>query len=263
MRCSAGLSCLGSTLRRRAITAIIRPAADASCRAAGTTSILGLSVDSAAFPPYAPAPGFFDELFEHGGSPRPAAARLVESLAALGSERLRAAGERRDAIFVQDTARMLDGLFHADLQGRVDDPFSITLSWESLLVIMGAGQPARGARRDDVLRALTTERDNPSAVAHASFPADSRRMPVRTAHIPRRRHLVVGKDNARRSGAGGGRPPARHSSPSRAITSSRSSSVASSSWTSASLESVAGSVAPVAPYLRALQHGDRLVAFAR
>jgi uncharacterized circularly permuted ATP-grasp superfamily protein len=62
---------------------------------------LGIAVDSAGFPPYSPAPGFFDELFEAPDVPRGPAARLAESLDALGSDRIRAAGERRDAIFVQ------------------------------------------------------------------------------------------------------------------------------------------------------------------
>ena len=46
----------------------------------------------------------------------------------------------RHLVRAEHTARMLDGLFHADLQGRVDDPSSVTLSWDSLLVIMGAGR---------------------------------------------------------------------------------------------------------------------------
>jgi uncharacterized circularly permuted ATP-grasp superfamily protein len=50
---------------------------------------------------YAPAPGFFDELFEAPGTPRPAAAALSSVLARLGRDRLRSAAERRDAIFVQ------------------------------------------------------------------------------------------------------------------------------------------------------------------
>jgi uncharacterized circularly permuted ATP-grasp superfamily protein len=52
-------------------------------------------------PDYSPAPGFFDELFDPGGRPRPPAAALTQTLARLGRVRLRAAGERRDAIFVQ------------------------------------------------------------------------------------------------------------------------------------------------------------------
>ncbi len=50
---------------------------------------------------YSPAPGFFDELFEAPGTPRPAAAGLTSVLASLGRDRLRSAAERRDAIFVQ------------------------------------------------------------------------------------------------------------------------------------------------------------------
>jgi uncharacterized circularly permuted ATP-grasp superfamily protein len=50
---------------------------------------------------YAPKPGFFDEVFEAPDTPRPAAAALAGSLGRLGRERLRSAGERRDAIFVQ------------------------------------------------------------------------------------------------------------------------------------------------------------------
>jgi uncharacterized circularly permuted ATP-grasp superfamily protein len=50
---------------------------------------------------YAPAPGFFDELFDAEGVPRPAASALTTVLGRLGRERLRSAAERRDAIFVQ------------------------------------------------------------------------------------------------------------------------------------------------------------------
>ena len=53
---------------------------------------------------YAPQQGYFDELFEAPGAPRPAAAALAASLGRLGRERLRSAGERRDAIFVQQRA---------------------------------------------------------------------------------------------------------------------------------------------------------------
>ncbi len=69
----------------------------------------------------------------------------------------------RQLVRAEHTARMLDGLFHADLQGRPDDPASVTLPWSSLLVIMGAtGRP--GAGRDDVVRLLTTEPDNPVSI---------------------------------------------------------------------------------------------------
>jgi len=51
--------------------------------------------------PYAPAPGFFDELFDAPDRPRPAAEALAATLARLGRDRLQTAGTRRDAIFVQ------------------------------------------------------------------------------------------------------------------------------------------------------------------
>jgi uncharacterized alpha-E superfamily protein len=70
----------------------------------------------------------------------------------------------RHLVRAEHTARMLDGLFHADLQGRADDPASITLSWDALLVIMGAGDGNAPARRDDVVRLLTTEADNPVSI---------------------------------------------------------------------------------------------------
>ena len=55
----------------------------------------------------------------------------------------------RHLVRAEHTARMLDGLFHADLQGRPDDPASVTLTWDSLLVIMGAGA---GRRRPGAAR---------------------------------------------------------------------------------------------------------------
>ena len=51
--------------------------------------------------PYAPAAGFFDELFDAPDRPRPAAEALAATLARLGRDRLQTAGARRDAIFVQ------------------------------------------------------------------------------------------------------------------------------------------------------------------
>jgi uncharacterized alpha-E superfamily protein len=70
----------------------------------------------------------------------------------------------RHLVRAEHTARMLDGLFHADLQGRADDPTSVTLSWQSLLVIMGAADGGGPARRDDVIRLLTTAPDNPVSI---------------------------------------------------------------------------------------------------
>jgi uncharacterized alpha-E superfamily protein len=71
----------------------------------------------------------------------------------------------RHLVRAEHTARMLDGLFHADLQGRSDDPGSITLSWESLLAIMGSSEAAAPpARRDEVVRLLTTDAENPVSI---------------------------------------------------------------------------------------------------
>ena len=50
---------------------------------------------------YRPQAPFLDELFEHDGTPRPAARSLVEELRRLGPEGLVEAGRRRDAIFMQ------------------------------------------------------------------------------------------------------------------------------------------------------------------
>jgi len=70
----------------------------------------------------------------------------------------------RHLVRAEHTARMLDGLFHADLQGRADDPTSVTLSWDGLLAIMGGSGTDAPARRDDVVRLLTTDADNPVSI---------------------------------------------------------------------------------------------------
>ncbi|HEY3758850.1 MAG TPA: circularly permuted type 2 ATP-grasp protein [Solirubrobacteraceae bacterium] len=50
---------------------------------------------------YQPPTDCFDELFERDGTPRAAAAALIEELRRLGAEGLLEAGRRRDAVFVQ------------------------------------------------------------------------------------------------------------------------------------------------------------------
>ena len=57
----------------------------------------------------------------------------------------------------EHTARMLDGVFHADVQGRRDDP-GVRLSWAALLAIMGVEQPDRTPTRDEVVQRLTLDR---------------------------------------------------------------------------------------------------------
>ena len=70
----------------------------------------------------------------------------------------------RHLVRAEHTARMLDGLFHADLQGRADDPTTVTLSWDALLAIMGGVASAMPAQRDEVVRLLTTDADNPVSI---------------------------------------------------------------------------------------------------
>ena len=64
----------------------------------------------------------------------------------------------------EHTARMLDGVFHADVQGRRDDP-GVRLSWGSLLAIMGVEPPAGAPTRDVVVQRLTFDRSHGASVA--------------------------------------------------------------------------------------------------
>jgi uncharacterized alpha-E superfamily protein len=70
----------------------------------------------------------------------------------------------RNLARAEHTARMLDGVFQASLQGRPDDPAGVTLDWSSLLAIMAASPGDELPRRDEVLRALTLDPDNPTSV---------------------------------------------------------------------------------------------------
>ena len=74
----------------------------------------------------------------------------------------------RSVARAEHTARMLDGVLQASLQGRPDDPAGITLGWRSLPAIMGASAAnADGERpltRDEVLRSLTLDPENPASV---------------------------------------------------------------------------------------------------
>jgi uncharacterized alpha-E superfamily protein len=74
----------------------------------------------------------------------------------------------RHMVRAEHTARMLDGLFHSDLQARPEDPESVTLSWDSMLVIMGVDVPQTGqpgpARRGDVAARLTLDEETPSSI---------------------------------------------------------------------------------------------------
>src|SRR3954464_11801514 len=70
----------------------------------------------------------------------------------------------RNVARAEHTARMLDGVFQASLQGRPDDPAGVRLGWGSILAIMGAQGDGRPVRRDEVLNRLTLARDEPASV---------------------------------------------------------------------------------------------------
>lgn len=111
----------------------------------------------------------------------------------------------RDLSRAELTARMLDGVFHADLQGRAD-AMSVTLSWEALLLVIGAhaaeGEPeadagggapgaaspagengapraATRATRDDVVRLLTVDAESPASIVSCVSRARERARTVR------------------------------------------------------------------------------------
>jgi uncharacterized alpha-E superfamily protein len=66
------------------------------------------------------------------------------------------------------TARMIDGVFQADLQGRHDGPAGVTLSWDAVLAIMGstatAEQDAVRMSRAETVALLSTDPANANSV---------------------------------------------------------------------------------------------------
>lgn len=82
-------------------------------------------------------------------------ARIAQELFWLGRNLARA----------EQTSRLLDGVFTADLQGRPEDPSAGRLSWESLMHIMGGRRDREVSEdREAVLHALTHDPDNPASV---------------------------------------------------------------------------------------------------
>ncbi|CAN5233203.1 alpha-E domain-containing protein [soil metagenome] len=82
-------------------------------------------------------------------------ARIAQELFWLGRNLARA----------ESTARLLEGVFQADLQGAPDEASATHLGWDSLTHIMGgAKNGAVPARREAVLDALTRDPDNPASV---------------------------------------------------------------------------------------------------
>jgi uncharacterized alpha-E superfamily protein len=87
----------------------------------------------------------------------------------------------RNVSRAEHTARLIDGVFQADIQGSHDDPAGVTLSWDAVLAIMGstaalryAGEggvatfDTRGdhsrASRDETVALLSTDHTNVNSV---------------------------------------------------------------------------------------------------
>jgi len=65
------------------------------------------------------------------------------------------------------TARMIDGVFQLDVQGRQEGPAGITLSWDAVLAIMGATVADASAPRPsraETVALLSTDRSNANSV---------------------------------------------------------------------------------------------------
>jgi A predicted alpha-helical domain with a conserved ER motif. len=118
---------------------------------------------------YSPAPGFFDELFDAPDRPRGPAAALTATLARLGSEHLRSAGERRDAIFVQQGITF--DASGPDGGPSRDHPFPLDLiprllpaaEWRTIK--RGLAQRVRAPNAAPVSRFMLYEREFPDSVA--------------------------------------------------------------------------------------------------
>jgi uncharacterized alpha-E superfamily protein len=65
----------------------------------------------------------------------------------------------------EHTARMLEGVFAADLQGgRPDDPVGVNLSWGPVMAIMGADWDGRPVAAGDALQRLMLDADRDASV---------------------------------------------------------------------------------------------------
>ena len=103
-------------------------------------------------------------------------ARIAQELFWLGRNLARA----------EQTSRLLDGVFQADLQGRPEDPSAARLSWDALLLIMGAGREAGGpTHRDEAIDALTLDPTTRPRSSRASRGRATARAPCATSSPPR------------------------------------------------------------------------------
>jgi uncharacterized alpha-E superfamily protein len=69
----------------------------------------------------------------------------------------------RNVSRAEHTARMIDGVFQVDIQGREEGPAAVTLSWEAVLAIMGSKPPDGGSRAETVAL-LSTDPGNANSV---------------------------------------------------------------------------------------------------
>jgi uncharacterized alpha-E superfamily protein len=72
----------------------------------------------------------------------------------------------RNVSRAEHTARMIDGVFQIDVQGRHEGSVGVTLSWEALLAIMGSAVAEAGSRptRAETVALLSVDADNPNSV---------------------------------------------------------------------------------------------------
>ena len=107
--------------------------------------------------PARPAPGVLDG----AGTAAAAAAGRGLMLARIAHELFWLG---RNVSRAEHTARMIDGVFQVDLQGRQDDPAGVTLSWESVLAIMGASTATDAPTRAETVALLSTDAANANSV---------------------------------------------------------------------------------------------------
>ena len=72
----------------------------------------------------------------------------------------------RNVSRAEHTARMIDGVFQVDIQGRQEGPAGVTLSWEAVLAIMGstAEEGALRPSRPETVALLSTDPGNENSV---------------------------------------------------------------------------------------------------
>jgi uncharacterized alpha-E superfamily protein len=72
----------------------------------------------------------------------------------------------RNVSRAEHTARLIDGVFQADVQAYHEDPSGVTLSWDAVIAIMGSPATSGGGRasRDETVALLSTDTSNVHSV---------------------------------------------------------------------------------------------------